>query len=257
MDARLLIGFGLGLSRAQILARERDALPDAARPVIDGLITRRVQREPVSRIMGTRGFWTLDLVLHADTLDPRPDTETVVECVLDHLPDKHLPLRVLDLGTGTGVLLLALLSELPNATGVGTDIAHNCLITAEENARNNSVADRAIFVESDWVTGVEGAFDVVVSNPPYIPSDEIDGLMPEVAQYEPRRALDGGPDGLQFYRSLYAELKGFLAPDGLCAVEVGAGQSEPVAAIAADHGFPVAEVREDLSGIDRVVLVKT
>ena len=254
-DARLLVGHGLGLSRVQLLARERDPLPEGALSKIDVLIDRRAAREPVSRIVGRRGFWTLDLALHPDTLDPRPDSETVIDAVLDFLPDRSASLRVLDLGTGTGCLLLALLSELPNATGVGTDISSSCVFTANENARNNSLADRATFLEGDWTDALEGAFDVIVSNPPYIPSGEIDALMPEVARHDPRRALDGGADGLTFYRTLLADLKRLLAADGICAVEVGSGQAGDVVAIAQSQGLSVLDVRRDLSGIERVIAI--
>ena len=217
------------------------------------LIQRRLAREPVSRITGHRAFWKQDLAISPATLDPRPDTETLVMAVLKLTPDVHAPRTILDLGTGSGAILLALLSEFPNAKGVGTDIAQEATATAAANALQLGLHHRADFATRDWNAGLTGTYDIVVSNPPYIPSDVIPTLEAEVKAYDPLAALDGGPDGLDAYRALAGHVPGVLRPSGLLALEVGIGQAGDVEALFAKAGFGGFRRWSDLGGIERVV----
>ncbi|MFN3075561.1 MAG: N5-glutamine methyltransferase family protein [Alphaproteobacteria bacterium] len=192
LDARILLAHVLGETPGAVGLYPERALTDEQIQAFERLLSRRRDREPVSRILGQRGFWTLDLALSPDTLDPRPDTETLIEAVLEACPDRSAPLTMLDLGTGTGCLLLALLSEFPRALGVGVDLSPGALLTARRNAVAAGVADRARWVGSCWAGALTGSFDVIVSNPPYVPDAEIAGLEPEVARFDPRLALSGG-----------------------------------------------------------------
>lgn len=254
LDARLLIEHALGLSREDWLVRGDDTVPPEAAARVNALLERRAAREPVGRILGERAFWTLDLSLAPATLEPRPDTETVVECVLDALPDRSAPLRILDLGTGTGCILLALLAELPNATGLGIDISAEAAATAAANAARNGLAGRADFRTGVWGAGISERFDAVVSNPPYIPSADIATLDPEVREHDPLRALDGGADGLDAYRNIAAELPGLLKNGGVAALEIGQGQADDVSRLLEYAGLRIAGIRPDLSGIARCIL---
>jgi release factor glutamine methyltransferase len=245
LDARLLLAHAMRVDQATLL-RHRDV---AAPPTYAALLARRAAREPLAFITGRQGFWTLDLEVSPDTLIPRPDTETLVETVLSARQTVH---RVLDLGTGTGCLLLAILSEYPAAWGLGLDLCPAAAALAARNARALGLGHRAAFAAADWAAPIAGTFDLVLSNPPYIPGPDIAALMPEVAGFEPRRALDGGPDGLEAYRALLAALPSLLAPGGLAVFELGAGQGAAVAALAAAAGFSTA-LRADLSGIGRAL----
>src|SRR5438876_10599901 len=200
--ARRLVASTLALAPADLLAQPDRTVEEQARVRVRVALARMVDREPWSRILGRREFWGMEFGLSADTLDPRPETETVVTAVLRSIPDRGAPLRFLDLGTGTGCILLALLSEFPAATGFGVDIAADAAITARRNAGALGLAGRAHFVAGDWTAAVSGEFDAIVSNPPYIARNRLADLPREVARYDPRRALDGGPDGLRAYRSL-------------------------------------------------------
>ena len=253
LDARLLVAEALGVAPGWLLTHGELEPTAAQRATIERMAARREEREPVSRILGRRGFWTLDLRVTADTLDPRPDTETLVRGVLERLPDRLAPLRLLDLGTGSGCILLALLSELPNARGLGLDASAAALEVAADNAARTGLAGRAMFRLGDWGEGVAGPFDVVVSNPPYIPDGEIDALAPEVARHEPRSALAGGADGLDCYRVLAPQVARLLGAGGLAGFEVGAGQAEAVAALLAAAGLRDPRVVADLAGIGRCV----
>jgi release factor glutamine methyltransferase len=253
-DARLLAARVLDLAPGAVLTRGDRILSVAEAQSLEALVARRIGREPVSRILGRRGFWTLDLALGPDTLDPRPDTEILVELALAALPDREAPARVLDLGTGTGCILLALLSERSQATGLGVDIAPGALAVARDNARALGLDDRVTFQEGNWAAGLTGPFDLVVSNPPYIPAGDLDGLEPEVTRFDPRRALDGGPDGLDPYRILARECPPLLAGGGALAVEFGQGQEDDVAAILTAGGLAMVERRRDLAGIVRCSL---
>lgn len=254
-DARLLLCHVLECGIEAVVARpEQDVAPDRC-DRYRALVARRADREPLAYITGRREFWSLDLTVGPGVLDPRPDSETVVEAALARVVDRQRPLRVLDIGTGSGCLLLALLAELPGAYGIGVDVSRAAIAVAQANATRTGLRDRASFVRSDWTAALDGRFDLIVSNPPYIPSADLARLAPEVARHEPRGALDGGPDGLDAYRSLAPELGRLLAVDGHAVLEVGFDQAGAVAGILETRGMSVAGVHRDLAGIDRCVVV--
>ena len=255
-DARVLIGYALHLDRARLIAQSDRILEAREVTVISALATRRLRREPMSRIVGQKEFWSLPISVTPDVLVPRPETETVVEAALDFVMRSGLrleKLRVLDIGTGSGALLLALLNELKNAIGTGTDVSSAALDVASANAARCRLDSRCNFVVCDIATGVEGPFDLIVSNPPYIAHDEIETLAPEVRDYDPQIALDGGPDGLDAYRSIAGDAKRILAPGGRLFVELGAGQDEQVRALFTKAGLSPGIPRKDLAGIPRVL----
>jgi release factor glutamine methyltransferase len=253
-DARLLIAHALGLDRAALMTNGARPLSAVEAKAIDVLAARRLKREPVSRIFGHKEFWTLSLVVTPDVLVPRPETETVVEAALDMLlPKKQEKLRILDIGTGSGALLLALLSEMPNATGIGTDISAAALEIARTNAERNALTARCTFVARNIADGLQGTFDLIVSNPPYIAHGEIAALAPEVRDYDPSVALDGGTDGLDGYRAIATQVCPLLAQGGRLIVELGAGQEPAVRALFTKAGLNVAAVKEDLAGIPRAL----
>jgi release factor glutamine methyltransferase len=255
-EARLLLGQAAGLGLSTLIGWPEREAPAEAAEAFRSFIARRLEHEPVSRILGRREFWSLDFAVTAATLDPRPDTETLVEAVLAQLPDRQAPLRLADFGTGTGCILLALLSELPNAYGIGIDRSAQAALVAAGNAAALGLAGRAGFVVGDWAESIASGLDVVVSNPPYIASAQIDRLDAEVAAYDPPSALDGGADGLDAYRRLAPEFARLIRPDGLAAFEIGQGQDPDVAALCAAAGLQVIEIRPDLAGIGRVVLAR-
>jgi release factor glutamine methyltransferase len=255
-DARVLIGHALHLDRARLIVQSERILEAREVTVISALATRRLRREPVSRIVGQKEFWSLPISVTPDVLVPRPETETVVEAALDFVIRSGLrleKLRVLDIGTGSGVLLLALLNELKNAIGTGTDVSSAALDVASANAARCRLDSRCNFVVCNIATGVEGPFDLIVSNPPYIAHDEIETLAPEVRDYDPQVALDGGQDGLDAYRRIAVDAKRILAPGGRLFVELGAGQDEPVRALFTKAGLSPGIPRKDLAGIPRVL----
>ncbi len=219
------------------------------------LVARRAAHEPMALILGHQGFWTLDLAVSPATLIPRPDSETLIEAVLAARPNRASVRTVLDLGTGTGCLLLATLAEYPGAFGIGVDRVPAAAALAAANAARNGLAARAAFLCADWMAAMRGRFDVILSNPPYIETAAIPGLMPEVASHEPGSALDGGTDGLDAYRALIPLLAVALAPEGLAVLELGAGQLEAVSALARQAGFSPAS-RDDLAGIARALVLK-
>jgi release factor glutamine methyltransferase len=253
LDARILMGASLGLTREHMLIHATARLNQAQVDRVLGFIARRVDREPVSRILGRREFWSLDFHLSPATLDPRPDSETLIDEALAGIPDREAPLSILDLGTGTGCLLLALLSELPNAAGTGIDRSEEAVATATANARRLGLGQRARFAVGDWGAGLSERFDLVVSNPPYIPDAEIEALAPEVVRFDPVAALAGGPDGLNAYRTIVAQLSNLLKSNGKVIFEVGAGQSGDVSALLAMAGFSGIGTRRDLAGVERAV----
>ncbi|NTU77152.1 MAG: peptide chain release factor N(5)-glutamine methyltransferase [Alphaproteobacteria bacterium] len=251
LDARLLIGHALGCDRAQLMMQSRRVLTDEEIAAILKLIERRARRVPVARILGLREFWGLPFGLNEATLEPRPDSETLIEAAL-RIPFSNG--RLLDLGTGTGCLLLALLHEWPEATGMGVDIAPRAVEQARANAERLGLADRATFRVNSWADGVTERFDLIISNPPYIASGEISGLMPEVRDYDPRAALDGGSDGLDVYRHLIPRLPRLLNPQGAAIFEVGQGQATAVADLLRQSGFPDVATCRDLGGVERCVM---
>ncbi|MFB9266750.1 peptide chain release factor N(5)-glutamine methyltransferase [Bradyrhizobium erythrophlei] len=257
LDARLLVGAALGLDLTGMISSANRALTSGESERLETFAQRRLAGEPVARILGMKEFWGLPLKLSAATLVPRPDTETVVEHALelvraDGATDR--PLRIADLGTGTGAILLALLSELRNAQGFGTDISTEALTTARENATQLGLADRATFLACDYASGLTGPFDLIVSNPPYIRSADIADLAIEVREHDPRAALDGGADGLDAYRALISQSAGLMAANGALVVEVGQGQSGDVEVLMMAAGLsPAGPPKTDLAGIPRVV----
>jgi release factor glutamine methyltransferase len=254
-QARRMIAAALGLSAAEVFAHPEHSLGAAERQRIAAMLARILAREPLTRILGRREFWGLEFALSAETLDPRPETETLVEAVLARRPDRQQVYRILDLGTGSGCLLLALLSELPNASGLGLDIAPGALAAARNNAEALGLDDRARFVAGDWGCSLAGRFDIIVANPPYIATGAIPGLPPEVRKHDPKRALDGGADGLAAYRAIAADLPRLLARGGLFAAEIGSDQAKAVTHVLAEAGLAVAAVLADLAGLPRCVVV--
>ncbi|ATU72580.1 methyltransferase [Gluconacetobacter sp. SXCC-1] len=253
-EARLLAAHAAGTDLAGLL--RIDGLTDAAHATFIHMLGRRLNHEPMAYITGQAGFWSLDLAVSPATLIPRADSETLVEAVLHHLPDRTRALRVLDIGTGTGCLLLAVLAEYGQATGIGTDINPHAARLAAHNAARNALASRCVTLCCNWADAVRGPFDLVLSNPPYIPHADLAGLMPDVVAHEPARALDGGPDGLVAYRALAAIMPALLAPGGTAVLELGIGQDRSVPALMRERGLEVAEIRPDLGGIGRALVVK-
>jgi len=256
-DARLLLMAALGCDRTGLLSRAAEALPPEAAARYADHLARRAAREPVSRILGHREFWSLDFALGPATLDPRPDSETLVEAALAAVPARPTPghpLRVLDLGTGTGCLLLAVLHDRPSAFGIGVDRSEAAARVAGDNARALGLADRAAFLVGDWATALAGRFDLVLSNPPYIPEADITALEPEVRDHDPRLALSGGTDGLDAYRALAAALPELLVPGGTAVVELGIGQAADVTALFRGAGLDIIGTPHDLAGIPRCVV---
>jgi release factor glutamine methyltransferase len=256
LDARILVGAALGLDLTGMIAAAARPVTAAEAARLRDFAGRRLKGAPVARILGSKEFWGLPLQLSAATLVPRPDTETLVALALQMLragPGADRP-RIVDIGTGSGAILLALLSELPDAMGVGTDISAAALRTASANARNLGLARRAAFVACDYASALSGAFDLIVSNPPYIRSAEIDNLAGEVRDHDPLGALDGGSDGLDAYRGLIPQAVRLLAPGGGLALEVGHDQGADVEQLMAAAGLTLrGPPRTDLAGIPRAV----
>jgi release factor glutamine methyltransferase len=255
-EARLLLAAALAVDAAIILAHPDRVLERCERTRFAGLLARRAAREPTARVLGRREFWSLDFALVPETLVPRPDSETLVEAALANISDRGAALRLLDLGTGTGCLLLALLSELPASTGIGIDLVPNAAVMADRNAAALGLAGRSRFIAGSWGTAITGRFDVIVANPPYIASEAIAALAPEVAQYDPRLALDGGTDGLDSYRALAPDVVRLLSESGVAVVELGAGQAKPVAAIMRQAGLVIEKSYRDLAGIERCLVLR-
>lgn len=249
LDAELLMAHALGIGREDLILRQRDLLePDG----FAALVGRRAKHEPVSHIIGTRDFWTLKLTVTPDVLTPRPDSETLIEAALDYFRDRTPPCRILDLGTGSGALLLAALDEWKDAEGVGVDASVAALDVARGNALSCGMAGRTDFRRGNWFDGVEGPFDLILANPPYIAETAI--LPPDVVNYEPHQALFAGPDGLDAFRAIAPGLDAALAPGGVAVIEIGFDQRETAATLFESEGFRVT-VREDLAGQPRCLMV--
>lgn len=254
LDARLLLAAAADLDMAALIAGAGDPLPEVVEALYDTYLKRRLNGEPVQRIVGRTEFWGLPFALSAATLVPRPDTETLVEAVLEDVRSRGLrAIRICDLGTGSGAIAIALLTALPDATAVATDISDEALRMARANAAANGVADRIGFVNVDFARGPDGPFDVVVANPPYVRSDEIPALPREVRDFDPRAALDGGVDGLDAYRAILSRAGDLLAEEGTIAFEVGADQGAAVGGLCRKAGLHDIVVRRDLAGRRRVV----
>jgi release factor glutamine methyltransferase len=253
LDARLLTVEALEIAALDLVLGAEQPIGEAGAEHLAAMMARRLAREPVARILGLRGFWGLPFRLSPETLVPRPDTETVVEVALAGIADRSAPIGILDLGTGSGCILVALLHELPAATGLGLDRSPGALATARDNAMMNEVGSRAAFAASDWASAIEGRFDLIVANPPYIPAADIETLDPEVAEHDPRAALDGGPDGLAAYRTILADAYRLLAAPGRLILEIGYDQANSVAAVGLAAGFPPPQLTRDLGGNPRVL----
>ncbi|MBS7813081.1 peptide chain release factor N(5)-glutamine methyltransferase [Roseococcus pinisoli] len=251
-EARLLLAGALDATIETLLRDPRADVPTEAAERFHGLLARRVAREPMARLLGHAGFWTLELEVGPQTLIPRADSETLIEALVER---GLSPRRILDLGTGTGCLLLAALAEFPDAWGLGVDLVPEAAALAARNAARNGLKGRASFAVGRWAEAMSGTFDVVLSNPPYIESAVIDGLMPEVSRHEPASALDGGADGLDAYREIVAQLPRLLAPGGIAVLELGQGQGPDVAKLAEAAGLHVLGARDDLGGIARAMLL--
>jgi release factor glutamine methyltransferase len=257
LDARLLVEHFSGTTRTQAISEpERPVDASAVATIVDAL-ARRLAGEPVHRILGFREFYGLRLSLSPGTLEPRPDTETLVEAALARVKSvtaRKGGCRILDLGTGTGAIALALLSEVAGAVATGVDVSEDALATAARNAGELGLSGRFTLLKSDWFSRVSGQYDVIVSNPPYISTNDMATLQAEVREYDPLRALDGGEDGLLAYRLIAEGAKAFLAPDGYIAVEIGATQRADVTGIFIEAGLALVEARRDLGGNDRVLV---
>ncbi|MFG1266545.1 peptide chain release factor N(5)-glutamine methyltransferase [Xanthobacter sp. DSM 14520] len=257
LDARLLLAQALGCAPGDLLLSADAPVPPEAEATARAFTKRRAGGEPVARIRGRREFWSLDLHLSPDTLVPRPDTETLVEAALAALPDRTAPLSILDLGTGTGAILAALLVERPNATGIAVDRSEGAALTARANLARNGLAARAHVMVGDWGTALAGGFDLVVSNPPYITSSAMLDLPAEVRLHDPPLALEAGADGLLAYEAIAADLPRLVRRGGIAVLELGEGQEAAVAALVAEAGLEVAgPARRDLSGIPRALLAR-
>ena len=253
IDARLLVEAAADATRADIVTDPHRALTPDHEKTLDDYLARRERREPVSHILGRKGFWKIMLQVTPDVLTPRPDTETVVEVALREFPEAA-PWSILDLGVGSGAILLALLAERPAAKGLGVDVSEDALAVARDNAASLGLAARCALLRSDWTAGLApGSFDLVVSNPPYIATDVLETLDPEVKDYEPRLALEGGADGLDHYRRLAPEILNVLKPGGRFVVEIGYDQREAVEALFTEAGADEVRTIRDLGDQDRVV----
>jgi len=253
LDAKLLLLETECISSAGLIAD-----PDCemvAQSSYDSMIKRRCSREPVSKILGYRDFWSFRFSVNPDVLDPRPDTETLIESALE-LTESKAPLRILDLGTGSGCILLTLLAERPNASGVGVDISDAALATAKHNAEEMKLQHHSYFIVSNWFSALDETFDVVVSNPPYISFTESDTLSPEVRDWDPEAALFAGMDGLQAYREIASGLATVLKPSGIAFLEIGQGQAQPVIELFKEAGFRRISSRKDLGGIERCLILQ-
>ena len=250
-EAWLLVAAATGLERPTLMAGAVATLSNAQETALEALVERRQRREPIAYILGEKEFWSLPFEVGPAVLIPRPETETVVEAVLGATDTRTAARRILDLGTGSGCLLLALLSELPQATGLGIDDSPAALALAQRNADRLGLAARASFRQGRWGDRIAERFDVIVSNPPYVAEGDWDRLQPEIREFEPRSALVAGPDGLAAYRELAPDCARLLARGGLCALEIGCGQGAAVAEILGQHGLVVAKRRCDLAGIER------
>ncbi|HEU5048174.1 MAG TPA: peptide chain release factor N(5)-glutamine methyltransferase [Rickettsiales bacterium] len=265
LDSSILLSHAMGVRRELLFLEPGKVVDAAAKEAFDVCITRRGKYEPIAYITGKKEFWSLDFTVTRDTLIPRPDSETLVEAALKRAekiaqervkPLTLLDIRILDIGTGTACLLIALLKELPLARGLGVDISEPALQVASHNAQTHGVADRAGFTKSNWCDAVNETFDLIISNPPYIASGDLPELMQDVAEYEPHSALFSGTDGMDSYRALAAQVGDRLNSGGYALFEVGQGQADAVAGFLAQQGLTVDEIKNDLAGTPRCVIAR-
>ncbi|HYM30940.1 MAG TPA: peptide chain release factor N(5)-glutamine methyltransferase [Candidatus Cybelea sp.] len=256
LDAQILLCHALDVRREALISEPEQEMSAGESAKFADLVRRRESREPVSHLLGQREFWSLPFRVNADVLDPRSDSETLVAAALDAVPDRNAAIRVLDLGTGSGCLLLALLRELPNAVGLGVDVSAEALLVAADNAERLGLGGRARFRPGNWAEGISERFHLIVSNPPYIPDAEIDRLAPEVARFEPRLALSGGVDGLEAYRQLSNHARPRLYESGTFAVEIGVDQAKAVTGLFEAKELRLGQIGRDLAGIARCLVFR-
>ncbi len=260
LEKRLLVQHVLGISAEEYIKRSPIALNETEQQQLSAFIARREAGEPIAKIIGSKPFWKDDFITSKDTLDPRPDSEWLIEALLELHPDRKKPYHILDCGTGTGCLLLSALREFPHATGTAIDQSAEALLIAQENAKCLNLSHRAAFHQHDWNLGwtinAGVLYDVIISNPPYIPTDDIDHLMDDVKIYDPKAALDGGKSGLDAYKQLFTICQNILKPDGWFVCEIGHGQHDQVVALAENQGFHFEKHWRDLGGIIRILAFK-
>jgi release factor glutamine methyltransferase len=255
LDARILLQYVANISSEIIyLQQDLEISPNIKKNYLE-LLDRRINFEPVAKIIGSKSFWTSDFIVNTSVLDPRPDSEVIISSALELLPNKNDNYSFLDLGTGSGCLILSLLKEFSNATGTAIDISSEALKVSKQNAELLSLTDRITFLQQNWADGLTGKFDLIVSNPPYIPSKEITTLAPEVQIFDPMLALDGGDDGLNPYRYLAKQIAALLKPDAFAILEFGYGQANLVKEIFESHGYKFHRMLLDLANIERAIIV--
>ena len=256
LDARILLGEAMGLTSAELISGSRSPIRADSLASADQMLDSRISGVPVHRILGRREFYGREFQLSRETLIPRPDTEILIDYIVSKYASRYDPIRILDIGTGSGILAVTLAIELPAAMVVASDVSQDCLGTALQNAMRLGVSDRVSFVHSDLFARVCGKYDLIVSNPPYVPAAEIPRLQKEVRCHDPIRALDGGEDGLDFYRSIFARAAEYLTDQAMICVEVGINQHQEVCSIGVENHFTVVDVLSDFSGTERVVALK-
>ena len=254
-DARILLGHSLNKPNERFYGRESDVIKSEYLDDFSSKILRRCKREPVSKIIGVKEFWSLDLLVSPYVLDPRPDSETLIEAAVKQFPDKNRILNILDLGTGSGCLLLAALQEWPHSYGLGIDIDSRCIEIAKINAKRNELDDRAKFQTGNWASNLDEKFDIILCNPPYIPTNKIAKLNEEVRLYEPTIALNGGQTGLDCYVELAAQFSNLLSSDGLIFLEIGFGQKKQILGIMRSNSLKLIKIEKDLAQIDRCLIL--
>ena len=254
-DARILLGHSLNKPNERFYGREGDVIKSEHLDDFSSKILRRCKREPVSKIIGAKEFWCLDLLVSPDVLDPRPDSETLIEAAIKQFPDKNRILNILDLGTGSGCLLLAALQEWPHSYGLGIDIDSRCIEIAKINAKRNELDDRAKFQTGNWASNLDEKFDIILCNPPYIAANEISKLDEEVRLYEPKRALNGGQTGLDCYKHLAPQFPNLLTAEGLLFLEIGFGQKKRILGIMKSNNLELIKIEKDLAQRDRCLIL--
>jgi release factor glutamine methyltransferase len=247
----VLLAHALGFTQSDLIRNPGQQIDTT---IYERLLVRRIGHEPVALIVGRREFWSMEFMVSPASIIPRPDSETLIEAAVAAFGDRRQPTKIIDLGTGTGCLLLALLQEFPIAFGIGVDLAPDAAALAKANASRLGLRSRSAFLVGDWTEAFSGSFDLVISNPPYIPGPEVATLMPEVAHYEPRLALDGGPDGYDAHRTILSDLNRLLEPNGIAILELGRGQANYVSDLAREAGFQ-ASFRMDLAEIPRAIVL--
>jgi release factor glutamine methyltransferase len=247
----VLLAHALGFTQSDLIRNPGQQIDTT---IYERLLVRRIGHEPVALIVGRREFWSMEFMVSPASIIPRPDSETLIEAAVAAFGDRRQPTKIIDLGTGTGCLLLALLQEFPTAFGIGVDLAPDAAALAKANATRLGLRSRSAFLVGDWTEAISGSFDLVISNPPYIPGPEVATLMPEVAHYEPRLALDGGPDGYDAHRTILSDLNRLLEPNGIAILELGRGQANYVSYLAREAGFQ-ASFRMDLAEIPRAIVL--